>query len=168
MSFLHTVAKFTKNRHDLKRIYILQVRSKLERSAVLWHSSLTKKCSDRLERVQKSALKVILGSEYVDYAHALQVLGLQSLEERRKYLCLKFAKKCQQVEKLKSMFPKKQNLHNMLKRYEQKFVIRDAWTERHRRSSIPFMQKLLNNEDKERKNILKQIDSFVPVNNGFL
>ena len=55
----------------------------------------------------------------------------------------------------------------MPKRYEQKFVIIDAWTERHRRSSIPFMQKLLNNEDKERKNILKQIDSFVPVNNGF-
>ena len=30
------------------------------------------------------------------------------------------------------------------------------------------MQKLLNQEDKEGKIILKQIDNFVPVNNGFL
>ena len=101
------MAKFTKNKHDLKRIYILQVRSKLEQSAVLWHSSLTKKCSDKLKRVQKSACKVILGPGYVQYTNALDVLKLQSLEKRRNSPCLKFAKKCQKVEKLKSMFPKK-------------------------------------------------------------
>jgi hypothetical protein len=168
MSFLHKVAKFTKNKRDLKRVYILQVRSKLEQSAVLWHSGLTKKCSDKLERVQKSALKVILGTEYVNYAHALDVLKLQSLEERKKYLCLKFAKKSLKVEKLKSMFPKKQNLHVMPKRYSQKFLVKDAWTERHKMSAIPFMQRLLNNEDRQKKDILRQVDNFVPVNNGFL
>ena len=133
---------------------------------MLWHSSLTKKCSDKLERVQKSALKIILGSNYVNYSNALNVLKLQSLEERRKSLCLKFAKKCQKVEKLGSMFPKKRNLHCMPKRYSQQFIVKDAWTERHRRSAIPFMQKLLNEEDKVRKDILKKIDNFVPVNNG--
>ncbi len=51
----------------------------------------------------------------------------------------------------------------MPKRYNQKFIVRDAWTERHRKSAIPFMQKLLNDEDKERKDILKQIDIFVPT-----
>ena len=168
MSFLHKVAKFTRNKNDLKRIYILQVRSKLEQSAVLWHSSITKKCSEKLERVQKSALRVILGTEYVNYTNALDVLKLQSLEERRKSLCLKFAKKCQTVDKLKSMFPKKQNLHVMPKRYNQKFVVKDAWTERHRRSAIPFMQRLLNTEDKKKRDTLRQIDNFVPVNNGFL
>ena len=45
---------------DLKKIYILQIRSKLEQSSVLWHSSITKKCKYNLERVQKSALKIIL------------------------------------------------------------------------------------------------------------
>ena len=29
-------------------------------------------------------------------------------------------------------------------------------------------ENLLNNEDKEEKDKLKQIDNFVPVNNGFL
>ena len=168
MSFLHKVAKFTRNKNDLKRIYILQVRSKLEQSAVLWHSSLTKKCSEKLERVQKSALKVILGTEYVSYTNALDVLKLQSLEERRKSLCLKFAKKCQTVQKLESMFPKRQNLHCMTKRYNQKFFVKDAWTERHRRSAIPYMQRLLNTDDKKKKDTLRQLDNFIPVNNGFL
>ena len=61
MVFLHKLARFTKNKEYLKNIYILQIRSKLEQSSVVWHSSLTKKCEDSLERVQKSALKIILG-----------------------------------------------------------------------------------------------------------
>ena len=55
----------------------------------------------------------------------------------------------------------------MPKRYNQKFLVKDAWTERHRKSAIPFMQKWLNEEDKEKKDTLKKIDNFVPVNNGF-
>ena len=35
-------------------------------------------------------------------------------------------------------------------------------------SAIPFMQRLLNNEDRQKKDILRQVDNFVPVNNGFL
>ena len=56
----------------------------------------------------------------------------------------------------------------MPKRYCQKFIVRDTWTERHKKSAIPFMQNLLNNEDKKKKDILKQISNFKPVNNGFL
>ena len=133
-----------------------------------WAPVGAKKDSDKLERVQKSAAKVILVTEYINYTNALDVLRLQSLEERRKFLCLKFAKKCQEVDKLKSMFPKKRNLHCMPKRYCQKFIVRDTWTERHKKSAIPFMQNLLNNEDKKKKDILKQISNFKPVNNGFL
>ena len=55
----------------------------------------------------------------------------------------------------------------MPRRYNQKFLVKDAWTERHRNSAIPFMQKLLNEEDKVKKDMLKKIDNFVPVNNGF-
>ena len=41
MSFLHKTSKFTTNRNDLKKIYILQVRSKLEQSAVVVKSAKT-------------------------------------------------------------------------------------------------------------------------------
>ena len=166
MSFLHKIAKFTSNKQDLKRIYILQVRSKLEQSAVVWHSSLTKECCDKLERVQKSALKVILGSSYTSYSDALNDLKLQSLAERRRSLCLKFAKKCLRTEKFNSMFPKKTKLHCMSKRYQEKFMVKDTWTERYKRSAIPYMVKLLNDEDRKRQGILNQIEKCLPVNNG--
>ena len=59
MVFLHKLSRFTKNKQDLKKIYILQIRSKLEQSAVLWHSSITQKCENNLESVQKSALRIV-------------------------------------------------------------------------------------------------------------
>ena len=101
MSFLHKASKFTSNSNDLKKIYMLQVRSKLEKSAVLWHSSLSKKNRNDLERVQKSALRLILGNKYTSYSEALKLLNIETLEDRRKLLCLKFAKNCLKVDKLR-------------------------------------------------------------------
>ena len=67
---------------DLKNIFILFVRSQLEYSSTVWHSSLTKNNRDDLERVQKSAVKVILGEYYQGYKAALQKLNLDTLAER--------------------------------------------------------------------------------------
>ena len=164
MVFLHKSSKFTCTKSDLKKICILQIRSKLEQSAVVWHSSLTQKCRNKLERVQKSALRVILGDQYVNYRNALKVLNLQSLDERRESLCLKFAKKCLQLEKFKSLFPKRYQVHNMGKRGSEKFVMRRIFTERHKKSAIPYMQRLLNRVETEKRKICKQIDNYKPVN----
>ena len=41
-------------------------------------------------------------------------LGLQSLEERREAMRLKFAKQCLKVEKMKGLFPRKVNGHDMM------------------------------------------------------
>ena len=60
MVFLHKLSKFTKNNQDFRKIYILQIRSKLEQSAVLWHSSIKQKCENNLEKVQKSALVILI------------------------------------------------------------------------------------------------------------
>ena len=79
MQFLHRAKKFTNNIADLKKIYMLQGRSKLEQSAPVWHSSLTKKNISDLERAQKCALRIILGHKYSDYKNALKVLKLDSL-----------------------------------------------------------------------------------------
>ena len=167
MQFLHRAKKFTNNVTDLKKIYMLQVRSKLEQSAPVWHSSLTKKSTSDLERVQKCALRVILGDKYKNYKDALGVIKLDSLEDRREKLCLRFAKQCLKHEKLKSMFPRKVNHHLMEKRNLQKFVVTKAWTERYRRSSIPSMQRLLNKAERERSEMMKKIKNTVPVNNDY-
>ena len=100
MQFLHRAKKFTNNFGDLKKIYMLQIRSKLEQSAAVWHSSLTRKDSKDLERVQKSALKVILGDKYTSYKEALKTIRIDSLEERRQKICLRFAQQCLKNEKL--------------------------------------------------------------------
>ena len=92
MKMLHIASKFIGNKNDLLHIYKTFIRSRLEYSCVLWHSNLSKTNVTDIERVQKSALKVILKDEYCDYEHALKVLDLESLYERRSRLCLKFAK----------------------------------------------------------------------------
>ena len=51
----------------------------LEQSSLMWHSSLTKKNEEDLERVQKSALKIILGTKYLSYSQALKDTKLTHL-----------------------------------------------------------------------------------------
>ena len=60
MQILRRVASFGASDSDMKDIYILFVRSLLEQSATVWHSSLSQQNISDLERVQKTALKIIL------------------------------------------------------------------------------------------------------------
>ena len=68
-------------------IYKIFVRSKLEQSASVWHSSLSQQNIIDLERVQKSALKVILKDKYSDYESALLKLNIETLHKQRELLC---------------------------------------------------------------------------------
>ena len=166
MQFLHRAAKFTNNVKDLKLIYMLQIRSKLEQSAVVWHSGLTQKNRMDLERVQKSALKLILKERYLNYKNALVVMEMDSLEVRREKLCLKFAKACVRNEKLSDMFPRTNKKHSMEKRGKEVFLVKRAHTERLRKSAIVNMQKLLNKDVSERREVLKRVSNYMPVNYG--
>ena len=52
MQLLNAAAAFNSNRNDLKDIYLNFIRSILEQSAVVWHSSLSVKNKMDLERIQ--------------------------------------------------------------------------------------------------------------------
>ena len=52
----------------------------------------------------------------------------------------------------------------MDKRVCEKFNVKKAKTERYRKSAIPNMQRLLNQSEKEKIELLKRIDNTVPVN----
>ena len=69
------------------------IRPVLEQSAPVWHSSLTEENSKDLERVQKCAIRIIMGRDHSDYESSLQYLNLTTLYERRNLLCLTFGKK---------------------------------------------------------------------------
>ena len=90
MQLLHKLSEFKPRIEDLKQIYILYIRSILEQSSNIWHTSLSKDDEDNLERVQKSAFKFILRQKYKTYENACQVLNLQTLKDRRKELFRKF------------------------------------------------------------------------------
>ena len=144
MQILRIAASFGAPLEDKKQIYISYVRSVLEQSCQIWNSRLTEENSIDLERVQKSAVRIILNKPYENYYEALDLLGLESLKDRREHLCLKFAKKCLVNEKTENIFPLTKKQHNMETRKEEKFKVNFAKTERYRKSSIPYMQRLMN------------------------
>ena len=147
MELVRRVASFGTSVEDLKTIYILFVRSHLEQSATVWHSSLTQDNRDDLERVQKSALKIILQEKYINYKNALNHLNIESLEDRREEICLNFAKKCVKNKKLKSMFPLNDKNHPMELRENETYKVQFAHNERLKKSSIVYMQRLLNQNE---------------------
>ena len=146
MELLRKVASFGTSIEELKNIYFLFVRSQLEHSATVWHSSLTEENRNNLERVQKSAVKIILGEKYKHYQQALEYLDIETLDERRNSLCLKFAVKSSNHEKTSQMFPINTKKHDMATRNSEKFKVQFAKTERLKNCSIISMQKALNDQ----------------------
>ena len=69
-----------------------------------------------MERVQKAAVRVIMGKSYKNYTNSLSELKLYSLEKRRELLSLRFAKNCLRNEKMKNLFPLKELKHKMEKK----------------------------------------------------
>ena len=122
--------------------YILYIRSILETSAVVWHSSISQAEEMELERVQKVALRIILDDQYDNYLQALLATGLPSLKERRKVLCKKFAINCRKSKKPCHWFPL--NPSSVNTRNPEQFYVQPATTGRLMDSAIPYMQRLLN------------------------
>ena len=151
MELLRRVASFNPPEEDLKEIYILFIRSILEQSATVWHSSLSEDNKNDLERVQKTALKIILKEKYCGYQQGLANLDLESLECRRENLCLNFANKCTKNDKLKHMFPLNPKYHDMKTRNKEKYEVQFANTGRLQNSPITHMQILLNADNLEKQ-----------------
>ena len=131
------------NKSDLLDIYILFIRSVTEYCSVVFHSSLTQTQSEKLERIQKICLKIILGEEYTDYPSALILCGLETLSDRREKRCLDFALKCLAHNKNKRIFPTNPN-HNSRIRESEPFLVNFAKSESYRKSAVPYCQRKLN------------------------
>ena len=101
---LRNLKRLGASESELLDVYIKQCRSILELAAPVWTPGLTSENIIALERVQKAACAIILGRKYKGYKLAVENLGIDTLEQRRLHLCLKFAKKCSKSEKYKSWF----------------------------------------------------------------
>ena len=129
---------------DLIDIYILFIRSVTEYCSVVFHSRLTQEQSDKLERIQKTCLKVILTDMYIDYNSALEMTGLDTLQSRRLKRCLDFSVKCCEHPRNKRLLPLSEANPSQKMRTMEMFKVNFAKTSTYKSSTIPFCQRLLN------------------------
>ena len=77
---------------DLTVAYSTILRPIIEYASQLYHSMLTSEQSQKIEGLQRRALRIITGPG-TSFQAALEILGLGKLSERRIKLCQKFALK---------------------------------------------------------------------------
>ena len=129
---------------DLLDIYALYIRSITEYCSVAFHSSLTLAQRDKLERIQKVCLKIILGDMYISYSSALEMCGMETLSSRREKKCLNFSLKCLKHSKNKRLFPLNLAKHGQDCGPKETFIVNWARTGTYQKSAIPYCQRLLN------------------------
>ena len=136
------MSEFKVPKEDLKTIYIAYIRSILEQSAVVWHPSLTLQNIEDLERVPKSAFKIILKHKYNDYKQGCELLSLDTLTDKRQNYALVLPIK--NAKNGSMIFEKNQKLHNMQTRNMEHFKVTHCNTERLKKSAVRHMQTILN------------------------
>ena len=104
--------------------------------------------------MQKIAVRIITKGK-LNYKKGLQILGMETLEHRRNILTEKFAIKCSKNKLTQQMFQKKSSGHKMKLRNTKIFRETNAKTKRLKMSSIPHMERKLNDKQIQQRNILK-------------
>jgi len=128
---------------ELTDVYKQQIRSVLEFAVPVWHSGLTQCNRYDIERVQKSALHILLGESYDTYSNAIKAIGLESLEARRGKLCLKFAMKSAKHPKHNKWF-KINKKSTVTRQIQPKFCPVVSRTKRFSNSPISYLTNILN------------------------
>ena len=140
---LRRLQKFSLDTFQIFDVYVKEVRSLLEYAVPVWHSGLTRQQTNQIEKIQKTAFRILLGDNYISYDVACTLLGVEPLELRRTQLCLNFSKK--DLKKDNTIFkkcpvmPQTRRVPNLV----QKIFCR---TQRYENSSLPYLSKLLNKE----------------------
>ena len=153
---LWKLKQFGLKQEELLTAWKVLLRPIAEYAAPLWHSGLTKCDSEKLERLQKRAVGLILGTTYVNYERrykvngetvpyetALKYLEIPKLAERRESLTRTFAIDTFNNERHKGFFELNNNVrpNSRSKAAIQEETCR---TDRLKYSAIPYMSRFLN------------------------
>ena len=84
--------------------YIKEVRVLAEQGVAIWNSGLTKAQVNDIEKIQKVALKIILGDQYKTYDKACHYFDTEKLSLRRLKLCTNYAIKLYQSDRSADFF----------------------------------------------------------------
>ena len=143
------------SRNDLLDLYKLFIRGSAEYCSVAWHSGLTQAQSKAIEKIQSTALKIILNRDYISYEDALLKTGLTTLYQRRQERCLSFSLKCLNHPQNKRLFPRNVENNNFVRDHEE-FKVNHAYNNFYKNSAIPFNQRLLNKHAKESRQEMRR------------
>ncbi|CAB4035122.1 RNA-directed DNA polymerase from mobile element jockey, partial [Paramuricea clavata] len=124
---------------DLLSIYNALIRSVLEYACSVWHTNLPQYLSNKIERVQKRALRILY--PFTDYAEALSISRCSRLDDRRQSICQntlqKIANPC---SKLYHLLPSTRgNVHGRSLRNNNQLSLPKCRTERFKNSFIPYI-----------------------------
>ena len=129
---------------DLMRVYCTFIRAAAEYCSIVYHSLIPQYMSDRLEMVQKQAIRIIFGRGN-KYEEMIMDGSLERLEERRRSNCLKFALKNYNSGRFGSKwFPQNTNTRDARATTRRMFVENVNRTERSRNNPLQYMIRLLN------------------------
>lgn len=127
---------------DICNVYTTTIRSTMEYAVPVYHPLITSTQSEKLERLQRRALKTIFGFN-IPYKETLERSGLDTLSERRDKIFKKFCIKTSENELFRHWLPLNTPSKYNLRR-EKKYKEMHAKTERLRKSPLHAMRRLLN------------------------
>ena len=132
---------------EMMDVYNKQVRCILELAVAVWEPGLSVSEDKQIERVQKTAFCIILGDHYLNYKNALRYLQCETLKDRRKKLCLTFAKKSLKHPKYQNWFvPNTPKVKPITRSEKTSFKPVTTRTDRYFFSPLPHLTRLLNLE----------------------
>ena len=131
------------DKNELKDVFKQQILSVMEFAAPVWTPGLTQKQVHQIERVQKTAIYIILGEQYSSYKNGLKQLKMDTLKDRRQKLCTKFTIKATKHDKFSSWF-QENNIHTNTRSIKTKYKKVETRTNRYRKSPIPLLTDIAN------------------------
>ena len=129
--------------HLLVLTYKLRIRVFLEQNVPLWTFNVSQIMSRKIEKVQKTAVFIILGKHaHKDYYCNLTMLELDTLQNRREKLSVKFAKNIMKHPQHRQIFTTTASQT----RNGKKIVVPAPRTARYEKSTIPSLARVINDK----------------------
>ena len=125
---------------EMLDVFSLQIRCLTEMGCPAWNGSTTIKDKNKLEAIQKTALRIILGDKYGSYQKALETLKLHQLDKRRELISKRFARNIERSPKFSNWLTKAPRTN----RYTKKYYVPKARTTIYQKSPLFYLTNLLN------------------------
>ena len=134
--YMYQLKRAGVDQRDLVRIYMSVIRPVLEYAAPVWSTSMPGYLSDKIETIQKRAMRTIFPG--MDYDDILASLNVQTLADRRHDICVNYFNKMKNPNhKLHHLLPDVRNVSYLLRSRTQYPLVR-ARTNRYMNSLIPW------------------------------